>query len=254
MSTPMIRRLVDGRRPQEMEDALHRLNLNECVTLAAEIRTLLAERDNWKGLFEQWQNKADALQDQLIQRNNELLEARANTFPAPPRRLREYVSRIEGVTRRYRVLNGVLKVSGDGGAWVEATTVYVADAAGVSDLLANPEEPVETLEDVVRQWDYEPRGVTREDELADLCTRLRAWLAQQTPSMDRWTYDDFRTDVLKTLTVSDHIAALVEMGAWRANRVDVERSSAHRQELHPHDGRLVVAEDRNVLILPPESP
>ncbi len=179
--------------------------------------------------------KPDSLSMTALLAEIDALKAKGDAqTPPQPRRLREYkgVTYREGEWYKEGLLGGIKNVF---------NALYCFFAAATDDdyraLLAlrdDPYEPVETLESVVDKWWEELVGSAV--DVPALCTRLRAHLSQQTP----------------TLTAGEHIAALVAMGAWRANRVDVERSSAHRRELYPNDGRLVIAEDRNALILPPE--
>lgn len=102
---------------------------------------------------------------------------KALTTPTPPRRLRAY----KGVTYR------------DGEWWFcgahakrVASLIHSAPSTFDDDdyepLLALRDEtwePVETLEVVVTQWWDDDHQCGPDEFLADLCTRVRAWLAQQ---------------------------------------------------------------------------
>ena len=57
-----------------------------------------------------------------------------------------------------------------------------ADHAALLDIKANPYEPVETLEDVVREWLRSHSFRVENEPFTDLCTRIRTWMAQQTPT------------------------------------------------------------------------
>ena len=175
--------------------------------LATELRALLADRDAWKA-------KAEARPE------------------APGRRLRAY----KGVTyrdgawytpdgKRYEMASGVV--------WNKSVTLSLTDL-DIPALLAlrdDPYEPVETLEDVVREWFKEWVCSTAvASGVADLCTRLRTWLAQQpTPA----------------LTAAQHVAALVGMGAKERRSVTALCLS--------NGLNVAVTGPADVLILPPEA-
>jgi len=112
--------------------------------LATELRALLAERD--------------AL----------------TTKAQPVRKLREYYS--ETIKTSYRVRDGVLEVRHNEGGWCATSAINVKDVSAVADLMCDPYEPAETVEDVLREMcDYSRRL----ENVPKYAARLRAAVAAE---------------------------------------------------------------------------
>ena len=110
--------------------------------LETELRALLAERDALK----------------------------AKVTP-PVRKLREYYS--ETIKTSYRVRDGVLELLHNQGVWAAPTAINVKDFSAVADLMCDPYEPVETVEDVLREMEQQP------DSASSFVDRLRAAVAAE---------------------------------------------------------------------------
>jgi hypothetical protein len=106
----------------------------------------------------------------------------AKTTPAPRpagRKFREVVFK-DGYT--HRMLDGQLQYWNEQHrVWEHIEAVCVHDVEAFVDLRDNPYEKEETLEEVVLDWWRLWDGTDGESARADLCTRLRAWLAAQEP-------------------------------------------------------------------------
>lgn len=149
----------------------------------------IANQTRWLVESRQREDEAvDALKDMTESRDE--WETIANEYkalrtPTPPRRLREYVSKVKQDhaidTRTYRVRDGVVEVATERcgmNSWVPAVTVYCEDIEGVADLLANPEEPVETVYDVIQRFARE-HGVTTITGMAMYEHRFREAVANE---------------------------------------------------------------------------
>jgi hypothetical protein len=88
------------------------------------------------------------------------------------------------------------------------------DHAALMDLKNNPYEPIQTLEDVVNEWNVSAEWVRRSESkyaLQELCTYIR----EAFPDIDKPFSDTLgeKTMVAEYNTVQDHVDALVRMGA-----------------------------------------
>jgi hypothetical protein len=223
--------------------------------LATELRALLADRDAWVTeravLRQECKDRAEC--EQSLARWNEELAAdrdawkekaedaerrlddeKALRFEAQrpaARRLREY----KGVTYReggYCYLNGDATTPDAVTAcrWWLGVSATDADHAALLALRDDPFVQVETLEDVVNEWCDDLMLLTPSLR-ADLCTRLRIWLAQQPAP---------------TLTAAQHVAALVGMGAWTCDK-------ARRFYVCPDNGEASYQRGGDILVLPPKA-
>jgi FtsZ-binding cell division protein ZapB len=206
--------------------------------LATELRALLAERAvlqkecNDRAECEQslarWNEELaadrDAWQEKAEDAERRLDDEKALRFEAQrpaARRLR--AAQFDGYDDWYRWNDGTLEaLVGNPPRWKAQTIIRTEWMHAVAALRDDPFEPVETLEGVVREFSKDFAYLSREAQ-ADLCTRIRAWLAQQPAP---------------TLTAAQHVAALVGMGAERRLYYDV------------HDDGDVPA---RCLVLPPEA-
>jgi len=168
MSTPMMDHLLSHK------DTIPWLGIDERMQLAAELSTLLAERD--------------------------ALKAAAT----PPRRLREYVNSREIA---YRWRNGVLEQRNDDGVWQTSFTVDTSDVSALAELRTNPEEPLQTLEGIIEpaltamyELGWDRHGGSSDMAAEDLAKDIR----RAFPSLDARP---------RALTAGEHIAALRAGGA-----------------------------------------
>ena len=189
--------------------------------LATELRALLAERAvlqkecNDRAECEQslarWNDELaadrDAWQEKAEDAERRLDDEKALRFEAQrpaARRLRAV--QFDGYGDWYRWNDGTLEaLVGNPPRWKAQTIIRTEWMHAVAALRDDPFEPVETLEGVVREFSKDFAYLSREAQ-ADLCTRIRSWLAQQPAP---------------TLTAAQHVAALVGMGAERRLYYDV---------------------------------
>jgi hypothetical protein len=189
--------------------------------LATELRALLAERAvlqkecNDRAECEQslarWNDELaadrDAWQEKAEDAERRLDDEKALRFEAQrpaARRLR--AAQFDGYDDWYRWNDGTLEaLVGNPPRWKAQTIIRTEWMHAVAALRDDPFEPVETLEGVVREFSKDFAYLSREAQ-ADLCTRIRSWLAQQPAP---------------TLTAAQHVAALVGMGAERRLYYDV---------------------------------
>jgi len=113
-----------------------------------------------------------------------------------------------------------------------------ADHAALLALRDDPWEKVETLEDVVLDWWRNWDGEDGESARNALCTRLRAWLATQEPTTDPLMTQckvchgmKSHAHCTSSLTLTDHINALVKMGALYWDRVKLGSPTVERNAL-----------------------
>jgi hypothetical protein len=172
--------------------------------LATELRALLAERAvlqkeckdraeceqslaRWNEELaadrDAWQAKAEDAERRLDDEKALRFEA---TRPAA-RRLRAV--QFDGYVDWFRWHDGKLEaLVGNPPRWKAQTHIRTEWMHAVAALRDDPYEPVQTLEGVVREFSKDFAYLSREAQ-ADLCTRLRTWLAQQTPcKSDGQTY------------------------------------------------------------------
>ena len=170
--------------------------------------------------------------------------------PTMPRRLREYTC--PATERMYRVVDGVVQCRDADDVWRRALGVHPSACAGVADLLANPWEKIETLEEVVLSW-FGP-SVTKEYR-DRLCVRIRTWLATQQPTEPENSgktvsmRDAIHAQWLSKITLTDHIDALVKAGAVLVKDVDgYQHYDVNRKHQFSRDG--LSRTGSTVLILP----
>lgn len=123
------------------------------IELECAIDTISAQSVREANIADQWRakcEKAEAARDALL----------AKLTP-PTRKLRE-VEFSDGLVHRWN--NGTLEWQDDDGEWMETPLVPIADIETFRELRASPYEPVETVEEVLREmfnrlWDAERGNV-----------------------------------------------------------------------------------------------
>lgn len=135
--------------------------------LRTEIRALIAERDRLQQTADGYHDAWEAADRALAA----LKAAKAPARPAPARTLRQ-VKFSDGLLHRWN--NGQLEWKGShSGIWNARSSVYVPDTAEVEALKADPYEPVETVEDVLREM------CMQSDSASSFVDRLRAAVAAE---------------------------------------------------------------------------
>jgi len=158
------------------------------AALAAELHSLLTSNAVNAQLAAEWEAKHHALRTQIAEMGREMASVVAERDalkaqqPKVERKLREYVSNRGEVGRWvYRVRDGVVETRCGDANWRAGVLVWVEDILGVADLLANPYEPVETVDEVLKEflvWGYK-QGMTDANTRAPWCTRIRAAFAAE---------------------------------------------------------------------------
>jgi hypothetical protein len=241
---PMVNRVVDDPRTCWCFTSEH------WAKLATELRALLADRDAWVAeravLQKECKDRAEC--EQSLARWNEELAADRDAWQAKAedaerrlddekalrfeaqrpaaRRLREV--QFDGYVDWYRWHDGTLEaLVGNPPRWKAQKHIRTEWMHAVAALRDDPYEPVQTLEGVVWEFSKDFAYLSREAQ-AELCTRLRTWLAQQPAP---------------ALTAAQHVEALVGMGAEEEIRSSVCIASG---------GEAIAAKSERILILPTE--
>lgn len=161
---------------------IYKWSKGSVAVLAAELHSLLTSNAVNANLAAEWEAKHHALRTQIAEMGREMASVVAERDalkaqqPKPPeRKLREV--RFGGYDDLYRWNDGRLEAKvGYPEHWAVQGRIRTEWLDEVNELRANPYEPVETVEEVLKEflvWGYK-QGMTDANTRAPWCTRLRA--------------------------------------------------------------------------------
>jgi hypothetical protein len=184
----------------------------ECEqSLARWNEELAADRDAWKAKAEDAERRLD---------DEKALRFEAQRPAA--RRLRAV--QFDGYDDWYRWHDGTLEaLVGNPPRWKAQTHIRTEWMHAVAALRDDPYEPVQTLEGVVWEFSKDFAYLSREAQ-AELCTRLRTWIAQQEKPSSHPDLDDILCDYLN---VSESRAITPRLLAWAAAQQPTQTAAQH---------------------------